>query len=145
MNRVFKINGREVTITRQWETVTLEVSGVVMRQSVESNIQTAERCEQWVYMALIEMERIAAKRGYDPSAPNASHYSARYAERKRARERAFDATVRHNPCLHCNQAQLPGSLFCADHAAEYKSICDSTSDISDTRWQKFTQRTYWPK
>ena len=66
--------------------------------------------------------------------PNASHYSARYAERKRAAERARDMQPRKpEPCKRpgCQMLQAPGSLHCANCTAEYHKACENLSLTSD--------------
>lgn len=74
--------------------------------------------------------------------PNASHYAARYAERKRATERALDAASRPSPCNHCPTPRTTGSIFCATHAAEYSTLCGS--GVSSVACAEFCRRTYWP-
>ena len=73
--------------------------------------------------------------------PNGSYYSARYAERKRAQERAQDAAAGPRPCNRCPTTCAPGSIFCPEHTAEYAELC-KTGDIDVCR--EFCQRTYWP-
>ncbi len=72
---------------------------------------------------------------------NASSWSARYAERKRAAQRARDAASGPSPCNRCPSTQATGSIFCAEHAAEYERLCDA-GDIDAC--SAFRQRTYWP-
>lgn len=74
--------------------------------------------------------------------PNASHYSAQYAERKRAAERARDAAAGPGPCNHCATVRAPGSIFCAQHAAEYEALTDSGASVDECG--AFCERTYWP-
>lgn len=81
--------------------------------------------------------------------PNASHYSARYAERKRAAERARDAARSPSPCNRCPTPQMAGSIFCADHAAEHTELVRAaqTSGWAPEAVQAasdFCRRTYWP-
>lgn len=79
--------------------------------------------------------------------PNASYFSARYAERKRAAER--QAPYRPSPCLRCSTTQAKGSLFCPEHKAEYEKL---TAAAKAAGWtpetmqacEDFAQRTYWP-
>lgn len=74
--------------------------------------------------------------------PNASYYSARYAERKRAAERAQDAAAGPRPCNRCRAACTPNSIFCAIHATAYLKLLSSgaTPDVC----AEFCRRTYWP-
>jgi hypothetical protein len=74
--------------------------------------------------------------------PNASHYSARYAERKRAAQRARDAAAGPSPCNRCPTPQASGSIFCAAHQAEYDALAESGAAPSECF--KFCERTYWP-
>lgn len=79
--------------------------------------------------------------------PNASHYSARYAERKRAAQRARDMAAPPPPCLHCPTTHAPGSLFCAEHAAEYDRRLEraKAGEMSFQECVSFCERTYWPE
>jgi hypothetical protein len=74
--------------------------------------------------------------------PNASHYSARYWEMKRAQERARDAAAGPRPCNKCSAIALPSSLFCSQHAAEYDRLLASGASVQEC--SDFCQRTYWP-
>ncbi len=73
--------------------------------------------------------------------PNASHYSARYWERKRAAERARDAAMGPQPCLRCPEPQAPGSLFCPAHAEQHRALLESRDFDAALA---LCQRTYWP-
>lgn len=74
--------------------------------------------------------------------PNASHYSARYAERKRTRERARDAASKPSPCVKCPAEQAYGSIFCLEHAKKYKAMIKANA--SADKCIEFCRRTYWP-
>jgi hypothetical protein len=71
---------------------------------------------------------------------NASHYSARYAERKRAAQRAADLNPPPRPCNRCPSVSAPGSIFCAGHAAEYAELVRG-GDVEACA--RFCRRTYW--
>jgi hypothetical protein len=62
---------------------------------------------------------------YDRNAPNASHYSARYADRKRAAERARLALPAvEQPCPQCG-ALVPTkdmNVLCATHREVYAGM-----------------------
>ena len=75
--------------------------------------------------------------------PNASYYSARYAERKRAAERARDAHAPAQSCNRCENIRAPGSIFCTAHADEYATIVASGATADEC--SEFCQRTYWPR
>jgi len=75
--------------------------------------------------------------------PNASYYSARYAERKRAAERARDAHAPATSCNRCENIRAPGSIFCTAHADEYATIVASGATADEC--SEFCQRTYWPR
>jgi hypothetical protein len=72
---------------------------------------------------------------------NASHYSARYAERKRAAERQAKPAPR--PCNRCPSISVPGSIFCEEHLREYEQMLDAGTDT--TTLFAFCERTYWPE
>lgn len=74
--------------------------------------------------------------------PNASHYSARYAEQKRAAARARDAAMGPQPCNRCATPQARGSIFCPAHAKEFAAL--AASDASPDECIEFCRRTYWP-
>lgn len=78
---------------------------------------------------------------------NASHYSARYAERKRAAERARDANAGPSPCNRCPEPQVPGAIFCAEHCAEYARMLSKlhSGGTSVAALTAFCERTYWPE
>jgi hypothetical protein len=73
---------------------------------------------------------------------NASHHSARYAERKRAAERARDAAAGPSPCNRCAVPQVSGSIFCAMHRKEYEALL--ASGTSPGACAEFCRRTHWP-
>src|SRR6185312_2734986 len=80
--------------------------------------------------------------------PNASHFSARYAERKMAAARA-DRDTRQDPCLRCATPHVGSSLFCSEHRAEYEKLAAAAKAAGWTRetveaCERFSQRTYWP-
>ena len=76
--------------------------------------------------------------------PNASHYSARYAERKRAAQRARDAAAGPRTCNRCPSVSAKGSIFCTAHAAEYSALCDRPGVTVD-ECSEFCQRAHWPE
>lgn len=73
--------------------------------------------------------------------PNASHFSARYAARKLAAQRARDASAGPSPCNHCRTPRAPGSIFCAAHAVAYTELLAKQDFEACAR---FCARTYWP-
>ena len=72
---------------------------------------------------------------------NASHFSARYAERKRQAQRARDAAMGPQPCLICPSVQQSGSVFCSLHAAEHADLIER-GDL-DVACKMTSRRTYW--
>lgn len=75
--------------------------------------------------------------------PNASYYSTRYAERKHAAQRVRDAASGPRTCNRCPAASAAGSVFCAEHGAEYDALCESGASMGVT--QEFCRRTHWPE
>lgn len=77
--------------------------------------------------------------------PNASHYSARYAERKNQARKARDAAIDRSkePCLVCPTPQHPGRLLCAKHLDAYKVACDVA--VATGAPSPELRRTYWPE
>lgn len=75
--------------------------------------------------------------------PNVSHYSARYAERKRAQERTRDAAAPPRTCNRCATVAVKGSIFCAEHASEYAALL-SRPDVTPDECSAFCQRSHWP-
>lgn len=75
--------------------------------------------------------------------PNASYYSARYAERKLAAQRARDAAAPPRTCNRCPAVCEPGSIFCAEHAAEFVRLRESGA--SPEACTEFCNRTHWPE
>jgi hypothetical protein len=74
---------------------------------------------------------------------NASQWSARYAERKRAAQRARDAASAPRTCNRCATLSVSGSIFCQAHADEYEALTKSGLPVDQIL--KFTERTHWPK
>jgi hypothetical protein len=74
--------------------------------------------------------------------PNASYYSTRYAERKRAAERARDAAAGPRTCNRCPVVSAPASIFCVGHAAEYDALMKSGA--SPDACSEFCRRIHWP-
>ena len=77
---------------------------------------------------------------------NASHFSARYAERKRAAERASDAASGPRPCNKCPETSELGSIFCKNHGAEYAElrVRFERGEVAFDDLAAFCDRTYWP-
>lgn len=80
---------------------------------------------------------------YERNAPNASHYAARYADRKRAAERVRDAAMGPRACNHCASVSLPGSLFCEVHQRVYAALRAAGATLDEI--SDFCERTYWPR
>lgn len=74
--------------------------------------------------------------------PNASHYSARYAERKRAVREVREGAAGPSPCNRCPTPRTDGSIFCEAHAIEHAALV--TSGASFDVCAGFCRRTYWP-
>jgi hypothetical protein len=80
---------------------------------------------------------------YDRNEPNASYYSARYAERKRQAEQTRDAAAGPRTCNKCQNVTKIGSIFCDQHAAEYDALRQKRG-VSIDLLSDFCQRTHWP-
>lgn len=79
--------------------------------------------------------------------PNASYYSTRYAERKRAAERVQDAAAPPRTCNRCPERCAGMSIFCAEHMAAYEAMCRKAKrgETSYEDCLQFCQRTHWPE